>query len=42
MGTLLSEEITLLTVKKEAGKVIKVMTSGVGVKNALKSCAKRT
>ena len=41
VGTPLLEEITLPTVKKEAGKVIKVMTSGVGVKNAFKNGAKR-
>ena len=40
VGTLLLKEFILLTVKAEAGQVIKDMTSGVGVKNALKSGAK--
>ena len=41
MGTPLLKEIILPTVKVEAGQVIKDITSGVGVKNALKSGAKR-
>ena len=37
----LLKEIILPTVKAEAGKVIKYITSGVGVKNALQRGAKR-
>ena len=37
----LLKEIILLTVKAEAGQVIKDITSGAGVKNALKGGAKR-
>ena len=40
MGAPLLKEIILLTVKAQAGQVIKDITSGVGVKNALKSGAK--
>ena len=39
-GAPLLKEIMLLTVKAEAGQVIKNITSGVGVKNALKHGAK--
>ena len=35
VGTPLLKEIILTTVKEEAGQVIKDVTSGVGVKNAL-------
>ena len=41
MGALLLKEIILLTVKAEAGQVIKDITSGVGVKSAFKHSAKR-
>ena len=41
VGAPLLKEIILLTVKAEAGQVMKDVTSGVGVKNALKSGAKR-
>ena len=37
----LLKEIILPTVKAETGTVIKYITSGVGVKNALKRAAKR-
>ena len=40
VGAPLLEEVILLTVKAEAGQVIKDITSGVGVKNALKHGAK--
>ena len=40
VGAPLLKEIILLTVKTEAGQVIKDITSGVGVKNALKRGAK--
>ena len=41
VGAPLLNEIILPTVKAEAGQVIKDITSGVGVKNALKRGAKR-
>ena len=41
VGAPLLKEIILPTVKTEAGQVIKDITSGVGVKNALKRGAKR-
>ena len=41
MGAPLLKEIILPTVKAEAGQVIKDITSGVGVKNALKRGARR-
>ena len=41
MDALLLKEIVLPTIKAEAGQVIKDITSGVGVKNALKHGAKR-
>ena len=41
VGAPLLKEIILRTVKAEAGQVIKDITSGVGVKNVLKSSAKR-
>ena len=40
VGAPLLKEIILLTVKAEAGQVIKHITSGVGVKNTLKHGAK--
>ena len=40
MGAPSLKEIILPTVKAEAGQVIKDITSGVGVKNALKRSAK--
>ena len=40
MGAPLLKEIILLTVKVEAGQVIQDITSGAGVKNALKHGAK--
>ena len=41
VGAPLLKEIILPTVKVEAGQVIQDITSGVGVKNALKRSAKR-
>ena len=41
MGAPLLKEIILPTVKAEAGQVIQDITSGVGVKNALKHGSKR-
>ena len=41
VGAPLLKEIILPTVKAEAGQVIQNITSGVGVKNALKCSAKR-
>ena len=41
MGAPLLKEIILPTAKAEAGQVIKDITGGVGVKNALTSGAKR-
>ena len=41
VGAPLLKEIILKTVKTEAGQVTKDITNGVGVKNALKSGAKR-
>ena len=41
VGAPLLKEIILLTVNAEAGQVIKDITSGVEVKNALKHDAKR-
>ena len=41
VGAPLLKEIILPTVNAEAGQVIKDITSGVGVKNALKCGAKR-
>ena len=41
VGAPLLKEIVLLTVKAEAGQMTKIITSGVGVKNALKHGAKR-
>ena len=41
VGAPLLKEIILPTVKAEAGQVIQDITSGVGVKNALKRGAKR-
>ena len=41
MDAPLLKEIILLTVKAEAGQMIKDITSGVGAKNALSSGAKR-
>ena len=42
VGASLLKEIILLTVKAEAGQMIKDITGGFGVKNALKSGAKHT
>ena len=41
VGALLLKDVILPTVKEEAGQVLKDITSGVGVKNALKRGAKR-
>ena len=41
VGAALLKEITLSTVEAEAGQVIQDITSGVGVKNALKRGTKR-
>ena len=41
-GAPLLKEIVLPTVKAESGQVVQDITNGVGVKNALKRCAKRT
>ena len=41
MGAPLLKDVILPTVKEEAGQVFKDITSGVGVKNALKRGAKR-
>ena len=41
VGAPLLKEIILLTIKAEAGQVIKDITSGVGVINAIKSGAER-
>ena len=41
VGAPLLKDVILPTVKEEAGQVLKDITSGVGVKNALKSGAKR-
>ena len=41
VGAPLLKDVILPTVKEEAGQVLKDITSGVGVKNALKRGAKR-
>ena len=40
VGALLLKDVILPTVKEEAGKVLKHITNGVGVKNALRHGAK--
>ena len=40
MGAPLLKDVILPTVKEEAGQVLKDITSGIGVKNALKRGAK--
>ena len=42
MGAPILKYVILPTVKEEAGQVLKDITSGVGLKNALKRGAKRT
>ena len=41
MGAPLLKDVILPTVEQEAGQVLKDITSGVGLKNALKRGAKR-
>ena len=41
VGTPILKDVILPTVKQEAGQVLKDITSGVGVKKALKQGAKR-
>ena len=41
VGAPLLKDVILLTVKQEAGQVLKDITSGVGIKRALKQGAKR-
>ena len=42
VGAPILKDVILPTVKEEAGQVLKDITSGVGLKNALKRGAKRT
>ena len=42
MGAPILKDVTLPTVKEEAGQVLKDITSGVGLRNALKRGAKCT